>query len=313
MKLNKLALLAPLLVISTLSIADDPMITPVFNWPVGLTAQVTVEDVSQTSSDDNGAFEEKTSARYTLSTHARPNGLKITIRNAKFQSSNNKMASSGNSPIDQIIKSISSQYPDFLVSKNGVFLQNLNNEQIKLNITESLKAFATNVKEGREQDFKQLQQTALSDTRLTYISSTFWHLTVGQWLNGTFSADTVTEVQYEQPMDLLGGLKVPMIARFSLAGKVPCRRGTIEKECLRLVMQAKVDKKLLKKQLDLLSSNTGQAFPFDIHDVESKHVVITEQDTLIPHSTETSNYLNISISGGQSLVRHQTGLTRFKY
>lgn len=310
MTLKHITLLASLFAFSSGALSSST--TPVFKWPAGLSSTVTVKDVSITENDDD-SVEEETSIKYIMKTEKHAKGLAIAISDVDISSDNSKANSAQMSPVQKIIEAIASQYPNFLVSKEGIYIENINNEDVKRTIASHIKEFEPNVKKGHESDLEQLKQAAFSDTRLTYISSTFWHLTVGQWLNGTFSDDASLEVPYNQPMPMLGGLKVPMLANFSLRGKVPCSRNGIEIDCVRLVMEATIDKKKLNKILDMLTKNSGQSFPFDIHTIKSKHVVVTEADTLIPHKAETWNDLNISISGAQSLVRHQSGKTVFKY
>lgn len=294
------------------AVAGEKTIKPTFLWPANLSATVSLNDRSFIRSDGQ-KFEEVTKGSYQMFTKTNKDGLEITYSNVSLKAENKQRPADLSDPVQQTVNLISSQYPNFLVSKQGKFIRNTNNRAIQNNVEQVLLEFKPHVKKGNMAEFDSMAQTSLSNERLTYMSSTFWHLAVGQWLHGDYSNEYVSEVNYDQSMPMLGGLNIPMKAEYSIKGRVPCTRAGITRRCLRLVMEAGVNKARLKEIISTIQRETGTAFPFKITSSKSKYVVVTEAETLIPHSTKITSSLNVTIDGAHPFRRQQSSSLTFKY
>jgi hypothetical protein len=287
-------------------------IKPVFAWPSNLAASVSVNDDTETYVGDK-ALSESVKGTYRINTVSTDKGLNILYSDVDFNSENNSAPTPQGNLVQQLVDKISNVMPNYSVSKDGRFQRVTNLNEIHASISSYLDTFKGNIPAENVATFNQMTQGALSQEMLANSAAQSWHSVVEQWAGGEYSPDFSVESDFSLPHPLLGGFPIPMIASYSLKGRVPCTRDGVEKSCLRLVMLAKINKKKLNATMRQVAARSGQKAPFEITMIEIKNVVVTEPDTLVPHQFIASENTVTQLDNETVIKKEQKSRVTYKY
>jgi len=257
-------------------------ITPKFSWAPGLKANVSFT-TSRTRVVDKRTTT-ATEGRYTLTVLAEGPNLRMHLSDPKL---GKKGAPAPDSMTQaRIIEQLAAMAPDFVVARSGEFVKihDLSGFQgrIKTFFTEHVP------KDTDSTVAKNVLDMVSSEAFLTSKIADEWNAIVGSWLGGVeMQLGQEYETTAREPIPMMPGEQVVMRHTFSASRLVDCGRGGGKRDCVELVFTSRTDpedtKQVLEAALSRLGAKALEGMVFKSIEIETKILVVTEPNALLPH------------------------------
>ena len=258
-------------------------VTPKFSWAPGLKASVAFT-TSRTRVVDKRTTT-ATEGRYTLSVLAEGPNLRIHISDPKL---GKKGSTPGPDSLTQarIIEQLAAMAPDFVVARSGEFVKihDLPGFQRRL------KTFFTEhmPKDTDTTVARNVLDMVTSEAFLTSRIADEWNAIVGTWLgNVEMQLGQEYETTAREPIPMMPGETVIMRHTFSASRLVDCKRDGVARDCAELVFTSRTDpedtKQVIQAALSRMGDQALSGMVFKTFEIETKILVVTEPNGLLPH------------------------------
>ena len=259
-------------------------VTPKFTWEPGLKANVTFT-TSRTRVVDKRTTT-ATEGRYTLSVLAEGPNLRIHISDPKLGKKGGASTTDSTMTQARVIEQLAAMAPDFVVARSGEFVKihDLPGFQGRI------KAFFTeHMPKGTDSTVgRNVLDQVTSEAFLTSRIADEWNAVVGSWLGGVeLQLGQEYETTAREPIPMMPGEQVIMRKSFSASRRVDCRRGGVDRDCVELIFTSSTDpddtKQVLQAALSRLGDQALSGMVFKTIEIETKILVVTEPNGLLPH------------------------------
>lgn len=299
----------------------------VFDWPVGLTAEISQVATREEIRDGRGDSA-VVDVTYRLEAVEHPQG-----RLLRHSDRTMGPIQGLDSEASTVLQKLNAVMPGYVVSADGGLLAVSGLEEMKTAFGDLMDAWIDSVTtaesttpeeaaEGRTL-FENAMAMALSEEVLFAGAQKEWHPLVGFWAGAELEVGSAYVMEGEGALPLPGSPVIPYVTEFGVAGWVPCTEAEEEARCVELVLYTFPDLEAagdaLTEFLDGLAGTTGQdseELNFDGIDVWTEHRLITEPGTLIPYSMTAieNSILSVVVDGeSQPSGRYQREEYQFRY
>lgn len=310
---TSLVLLAPIPASSQAPASiDSDLITLDFDWPVGMRADVDLVKM-RIAGSERMADTSRIRVTYEMVVEDHPEGR--LIHYSGF-SAPGLAAPAG--PEQRMLRAASSIVPSYVVSDDGQLLRIDDLADLRADIMGWMGDEIGDRDAGR---FEALMDQLLTEEVLHSLAANEWGMLVSAWAGAELEIGAAYESYGEEPVPILGNAVVPYHYEFGLSGRVPCREGGSDRECVELILRSQPDPDELGPRLDaflrqtLESAAGGSELPpisYDDFDVRNEIVLIAEPDGLIPHVLTATRIAEMIIDvggmrqagGGQQVARY---------
>lgn len=294
-------------------------VTLSFDWPAELHAQVQYTATrSRTVRGQSQQLEMR--GTYDVDTESVEDGLLVKFRNLEVELPE---ATGGDDPrtrLRDFLAKAGTRIPDYVVDENGRILRMEGVEEMRANVEAALAQIAQSLPEQSRGPIQEMIRKTLSRERLEASVRETWNRDVGSWNGATLEVGQRYEKAQTGKAAMLGGMDVPMKVTYQLHGRRQCNASAEEEACVELELRSFVDSASLSEAFDsyLKSLGGGQAQPPKLANltIDQRMVLLTEPDTLIPHSVQTERTTSVTFSEGgveQSTKQLERKTVRYRY
>lgn len=218
--------------------------------------------------------------------------------------------------------------PPYAVSGEGAYLGLHQPDQVRVVFDERIRTLAA--AHRTEQERETIRASLAKLLTLEILDAQVrepWDAFVGGWAGRDFAVGESRETTGEERPALLGRLPVKTVARWTLAGRVPCRAGSVHgkpprgpADCVRLERRLAYEPESVKQVLATLHARlapNGAALPEGVIrtlQVETITYVVSEPATLKPHYGELRKVTTATaIKAGVEQTLVQDDATRYTW
>jgi len=285
-----------------------------FAWPQDLRGSV--DYTAYRARESNGRSDEVAiSGRYDFVTSAVADGLLIRFENVETD------VKSDGAGVEAMVKSFmtkaASTPPSYVVGRDGQFRRIEDVDVFRNAVLGGLDDAFADLPEQTRAQISQVMAGILTREQMEAGIVSDWNMFVGAWLEAELDQGDLYELQYEQPVPMLGNASIPMRTTFLFAGRTACDENDAGQGCVILEMKSFVDSDRLSAALEAFLSR----FPADgdkpkVEALRQDMTVrlVTEPDTLLPHRLDSRRYTETRMTmNGETSVGSQVEEKRFVY
>jgi len=285
-----------------------------FAWPQDLRGSV--DYTAHRARESNGQSDQVAiSGRYDFVTSPVADGLLIRFENVETD------VESDGAGLESMVKTFmtkaASTPPSYVVGRDGQFRRIEDLDAFRDAVLGGLDEAFADLPEQTRTQISQVMAGVLTREQMEVAIVSDWNMFVGAWLDAELDEGDLYELQYEQPVPMLGNAAIPMRTTFLFTGRAACDDRDTGQGCVVLEMKSFVDSDRLAAALEAF---LGQ-FPADgqrpkvealRQDVSVR--LVTEPDTLLPHRLDSRRYTETRITmNGATSVGSQVEEKRFVY
>lgn len=281
-----------------------------FCWTPGLKATVT----HSSARTQSGAPTRTSTFQYTMSVLKDGPNLRVKLKNpvADLSAAGGPVTAEVQARVDEQLQEL---LPDFLVTPRGKLVGFVDAAAHQARLRAMIdKGLPKNVDRAAAQ---KAIDVATSEATLNARLAEQWQTLVGNWLG------TTVPVGVEQTRQTrLGSAKKPasITHRFGAVGRLPCRRGGKDRQCLQLDLHSVPDEAATNARVGQILEALGQTLPPTTR-VKSAAVVetvqlVAEATCLVPHSITRTQTQTLVIDQGaseSSVTRSDRSVVTYAY
>ncbi len=284
--------------------ADGSTIALSYNWPAGLEVDVSYrvfkERLRQGKTLNN---EVSGSLTYTTSDHKK--GLIIETSNTQVKV---EQASESGGQLQRFMQRLAAIDPSYIITQEGVLSSVGKLDELKQSLSEEYEQLTSDLPEDVKNQTEGLMAKALSEESIFASISQDWNRDVAQWIGADFEVGYLYDVEYTTPVPMLGNAQVPTKGTYQVFGYVPCSADAgsdIEHfakkptdnsaNCVEMYFTSNLIPAALVDVMEQMFKSMGQEMPENFEmKIDYEVFVITEPDTLLPHSVNEVKVITAS-------------------
>lgn len=286
------------------------VITPQFNWPVGLEAIVRISlsrRVSTGERTDSGHM----TLRAEMIVDSLAGGRTVRFQRHEITSKHGKPS------FNQFTSALT---PGFVVSRSGesVSLASPTPEQRTMDsVIAGLQRLFDSISGGPSSAW----HTLFSPQLFTEMARREWRAHVEGWLGQSLMLGVTYTSRADEPLPLVGDAVVPMLYEYAAQDTVRCTPTALRAECVRFVMTARPDVTSLRSVLlDMMTSLMPDSIKAmtELPELEMEVVtrLVAEPETMVPYQLETSQQMRVVVvsrTGRAETIGRETRLQTYRY
>ncbi len=279
-----------------------------FDWPAGLAADVTTVRTRSRTTDAESTTRLTTSYRLRVEASA-DGGRTIGFDDPRVSLGDGEPVPQD--PAMQAVAQAGGILPDFTVDAAGTFVG-----------IRDLPGFRERVQALFDRMPAAIREMLTSEAFLEAQTAEEWNRLVGAWTGAELELEAVYGMESEEPLPMLAGEPVTMTYEIAVLGRVPCRRGGVERSCVELQLSSVADPDDVRALLEsvqqrMLGDAAGpDAAAFESFSMRTDSRLITEPDGLIPHEASLTKTVEGTVTAAgqrQSILQVDTTETTFRY
>lgn len=274
------------------------VVTLDFDWPVGMRADVDLVKMRIAGSEQM-ADSSRIRVTYEMAVEDHPEGRLIHYSGFSVPG----LAA----PVgleQRMLQVASSVVPSYVVSEEGLLLHVHELAELRADIVGWMRDEVGGEDMG---GFEAILDQLLTEETLHMLAAEEWGMLVSAWAGAEFEIGAAYELYAEEPVPLLGNAMVPFHYELGASGRVSCRDGGSDRDCVELILRSRPDPDEFGPRLDaflremLESAVDGGELPpisYDDFEVRNEIVLIAEPDGLIPHMLTSTRIAEMVIDVG---------------
>ncbi len=293
-------------------------VTLTFDWPADMHAQV--EYTATRSRTVRGQSQQmEMQGTYDIDTEAVEDGLRVSFSNLEVDIKDVPGADTPQGRLQEFMAKAGARIPDYVVDESGNILRVEGLDELRANLEAALAEISAPLPEQTRRSLQAMIRQTLTRERLEAGVRQNWNRDVGNWNGTTLEVGQSYEKVLTSKSPMLGNLDVPMKLVFELRDRRRCHEAAADDSCVELEMRSSVDSQAVSKAFERhLRSLGGQATTPTLGDmsIDQRVVLLTEPDTLVPHSMQTrrTTSMTFSVNGvGQTTEQREEMTVFYRY
>ena len=202
-----------------------------------------------------------------------------------------------NDSLQKVLDQISSQVPDYLITREGEFAQVQDLAEFQRRMERALFDGLPKGEAGASGEMVQRMKAALSEQFLAAAAMDEWNRSVGGWIDSAYVVGEVYPTLEEYRAPALGERNYPMRVTRQLAGTAPCFEGDTSYRCVHLIYTGTVsDASFRADMARFLESVVGPAVKLNDVVITRRTDVISHPQTLLPFRTVSTETKTITLT-----------------
>ncbi len=286
-----------------------------FDWPVGLTANVTASQ--QRQREAAGKLSDfKMEAAYRLDVAVHEDGLLIASSDYRISDFSSEPSLA---PLGDLQTQLSEVSPNYVVNRAGELLELQGLDELVRRSRALLSPMLDSL-ESLSAEAASLIESMLSERYFMRRVAEDWNAIVGLWVGAEFEVGAIYALEESEPSPVLPNVLIPFYYEFALSGYAPCHESAPPRSCVVLEMVSYPDPDEVKRLLsDVMQQIAGPQLAgqivFEELEVENTVTLVTEPSTLIPHSVELARAMvgKIRVPDGEGGEFRQVDRRSYRY
>ena len=287
-----------------------------FDWPAGLTAQVSGSKLKSRSKDGGEATRQEVRMRYLMQTARKGENLLVSFSEPELDPTLLRGLPEEQRRFLAVLTQAA--LPSYLVSGRGDFIGLENFEGMVAAMKRLLnETFADVTKRRRAQP---MLDQILSAPVLTAFAKSEWDWMVGAWSGAEQAFEMGAEYLFkgQVPVPLFGNALVDTETRFEFKRKLPCTRSGVTRECVELhaLNHPDADKlaALIEQYLAKLAPEAAAKSSIGSMESAITLELVAETDTLLPHSFSLRKDISVTgLGNGNQSTSRSTETTKLEF
>ncbi len=304
------------------STAADEAVWLEFAWPVGLSADVDMEQ-HVVRGEDEDASDVTTRSRFRMTVRDHPRGLAVDLSGARLVGFEAVPPVAEADPVAAVYRALAEMSSTYIVTDDGMLLDVEGLERGTETLRRALEPVAGELGERPgAAAVKELLAASLSVDALEASAADLWASLVWFWAWEEFRWDSVYTFTADVPSPAVSDLVVPMAYEVGFLRMVPCYEGAAPDSCVHLEARTSPDTEAMATFMGELAGRLAAtmsdsvAIVVDAYEQENSFAVTLEPSSMIPHEFRMSRRARVRLSvGGRSdgSSRLDEVVLRFRY
>jgi len=241
-----------------------------------------------------------------------------------------------NEMLQSAVQRLSSIRPSYIISNEGQLLKVSQLDEYQKILRSELDNMFSEVPEddAKKPEFKELMakmnglfDQMLSEEALFASMQQSWNRDVAQWIGFEAEVGYIYEVEYTTPVPMLGNAEIDTNGVYEFLGSTDCKSNAgegmagsdnsaaSENDCVELKFSSVLDPESTVQVIEQVFKAVGQEMPADFTmKLDYETYVVTEPDTLIPHSSlEIKTIVASAADGSPPVTQIEEAHVRFNY
>jgi hypothetical protein len=282
-----------------------------FGWEPGLSMLVEKRGYSERTSGER-ADTTAVSLNYRIEVGRLPSGMLIHTTDFDFD-----WATGGGETEEEVgfrsaLMRLANLSPDYIVDDEGNFEALAGAQALRDSILTVLRELSS-----RDEDFDptvwQSVEEMISPETTEMFAAQEWTQLVGTWIGLEADIGHVYEYWDRAPSPVLPEIEVPMLVLVAATERCPCTERDFRNDCVKLVMTAHSDPEVSRQIMMTFFSQLpdSSVIPaFEPPTIRNSVALITEIETMIPHSMETEQFVSVTYPDEQGRLQSGRQLKR---
>ncbi|MGD8476671.1 MAG: hypothetical protein PVI98_05975 [Burkholderiales bacterium] len=207
-----------------------------------------------------------------------------------------------NNYLNSLLDQLSSEIPDYVVSREGEFIRVDNLPAFRQRIENALVSSLPADLRDKKDKILDVIRPGLTEQFLAAAATDEWNKTVGGWIGSSYVPGQPYRFSENYYAPILGDTPFAMDVSRRIAGLVSC--GTSATQCVKLVFTASVTGENFRSAMSTyLEKTVGEPVNVKHISVVKTIEIVAEPDTLIPHRSHAVEETTVTIEDGKGNVR----------